>query len=57
MKTLAEVEKEMILAAVAEHGAIKAAKLLGLGKTSIYRKLREYADADHQGRQDDTQGE
>lgn len=44
MKTLAEVEKEMILAAVAEHGAIEAAKLLGLGKTTVYRKLREYAD-------------
>jgi transcriptional regulator with PAS, ATPase and Fis domain len=39
---LAEIEKRAILALVAQAGALKAAKVLGVGKTTIYRKLAEY---------------
>lgn len=44
MKTLAEVKREATLAAIAEcHGDhIAAAKALGIGKTTIYRKTAEW---------------
>ena len=42
--SLAEMEKEAILAALKELQGDKlaAAKLLGIGKTTMYRKLKEY---------------
>jgi DNA-binding NtrC family response regulator len=48
VKTLAEMEREAILSAVRTfHGdKLKAAKLLGIGKTTLYRKLKEYGIAD-----------
>ena len=48
LKTLAELEREAILGAIhALHGdKLHAAKLLGIGKTTLYRKLKEYGLAD-----------
>ena len=48
MKTLAEMEREAILSAVRtfKGDKLKAAKLLGIGKTTLYRKLKEYGIAD-----------
>lgn len=42
---IAEVEKRMILSAISElHGdKLQAARLLGIGKTTLYRKLKDYA--------------
>lgn len=42
--TLAEVERRHICAVVAQLGNdhLKAAKVLGMGKTTLYRKLQEY---------------
>ena len=42
--TLAELEKRAILSALqSTHGdKLKAADLLGIGKTTLYRKLKEY---------------
>ncbi len=42
--TLAQVEREHILRALQECGGqpTKAAKLLGIGRTTLYRKLKEY---------------
>jgi transcriptional regulator with PAS, ATPase and Fis domain len=44
---LEELEKKAILRAVEEAGGdrILAARLLGIGKTTLYRKLREYGHA------------
>lgn len=42
MVTLAEIEREAILTAVGEFGLREAARCLGVGKTTIYRKLKEY---------------
>lgn len=44
VETLADVERRAILAAVAQFGGNKlaAAEALGLGKTTLYRKLKEY---------------
>ena len=44
ISTLAELEKRAILAALqSTHGdKLKAADLLGIGKTTLYRKLKEY---------------
>jgi len=41
------LEKQAILAAIAQlHGdKLRAAKLLGIGKTTLYRKLKEYGSA------------
>jgi transcriptional regulator of acetoin/glycerol metabolism len=41
--TLAEVERAMIVAAYqkSSHKPLEAARLLGIGKTTLYRKLRE----------------
>ena len=48
MKTLADLEREAILGAIrALNGdKLQAAKLLGIGKTTLYRKLKEYGIAD-----------
>jgi DNA-binding NtrC family response regulator len=44
---MAELEKLTILNAIAElHGdKLQAARLLGIGKTTLYRKLKDYAAA------------
>ncbi|HTX77151.1 MAG TPA: sigma-54 dependent transcriptional regulator [Terracidiphilus sp.] len=46
--TLADMERQAILAAIRTlHGdKLKAARLLGIGKTTLYRKLKEYGIAD-----------
>ncbi len=48
VKPLADLEREAILGAIrALHGdKLQAAKLLGIGKTTLYRKLKEYGIAD-----------
>lgn len=42
--TLAEIERRAVLAAVdaADGDKIQAAKMLGIGKTTLYKKLRQY---------------
>ncbi len=44
LRTIAELEKQAILDAIAylKGDKLKAAKLLGIGKTTLYRKLKEY---------------
>jgi two-component system response regulator HydG len=46
--TLADLERQAILSAIRTlHGdKLQAAKLLGIGKTTLYRKLKEYGIAD-----------
>jgi DNA-binding NtrC family response regulator len=46
--TLADLERQAILAAIRTlHGdKLQAARLLGIGKTTLYRKLKEYGIAD-----------
>ena len=48
LKTLADREREAIVSAIRMlHGdKLQAAKLLGIGKTTLYRKLKEYGIAD-----------
>ncbi|MGA8042513.1 MAG: sigma-54 dependent transcriptional regulator [Terracidiphilus sp.] len=48
VKPLVEMEREAILGAIrALHGdKLQAAKLLGIGKTTLYRKLKEYGITD-----------
>jgi two-component system response regulator HydG len=48
LMTLAEMEKQAILTAIRTLNGDKlhAAKLLGIGKTTLYRKLKEYGIAD-----------
>jgi two-component system response regulator HydG len=48
LKTLAEMEREAILGAIRTLNGdkLQAAKLLGIGKTTLYRKLKEYGIAD-----------
>jgi two-component system response regulator HydG len=48
LKTLADLEREAILGAIrALNGdKLQAAKLLGIGKTTLYRKLKEYGIVD-----------
>ena len=48
VRTLSDLEREAILGAIrALNGdKLKAAKLLGIGKTTLYRKLKEYGIAD-----------
>jgi two-component system response regulator HydG len=48
LKTLAELEKDAILGAIRTLNGdkLQAAKLLGIGKTTLYRKLKEYGIAD-----------
>jgi two-component system response regulator HydG len=45
---LAELERKAILNAIRDLGGDKllAARLLGIGKTTLYRKLKEYGIAD-----------
>jgi transcriptional regulator of acetoin/glycerol metabolism len=45
--TMAEMERAMILAAYwrSNRRPLEAARLLGIGKTTLYRKLREIGDA------------
>lgn len=40
--TLAEIERSAITIAVQRFGMLKAAKVLGIGKTTVYRKMAEY---------------
>ena len=46
VRTLAEVERELILDAIAKCSGNReeAARRLGIGKTTIWRKLREYGE-------------
>jgi len=48
LATLAELERSAILGAIrALNGdKLQAARLLGIGKTTLYRKLKEYGIAD-----------
>jgi two-component system response regulator HydG len=48
LKTLADLEREAILGAIRTLNGdkLQAAKLLGIGKTTLYRKLKEYGIAD-----------
>ena len=48
LKTLADLEREAILSAIRTLNGdkLQAAKLLGIGKTTLYRKLKEYGIAD-----------
>jgi two-component system response regulator HydG len=48
LTTLADMERQAILGAIrALNGdKLQAAKLLGIGKTTLYRKLKEYGIAD-----------
>jgi DNA-binding NtrC family response regulator len=48
VKTLAELERNAILDAIRTLNGdkLQAAKLLGIGKTTLYRKLKEYGIAD-----------
>jgi two-component system response regulator HydG len=47
-KTLSELERDAILGAIRTLNGdkLQAAKLLGIGKTTLYRKLKEYGIAD-----------
>jgi two-component system response regulator HydG len=46
--TLADLERQAILAAIRtlRGDKLQAARLLGIGKTTLYRKLKEYGIAD-----------
>ena len=46
--TIAELEKQTILGTITQLNGDKlmAARLLGIGKTTLYRKLKEYASQD-----------
>jgi two-component system response regulator HydG len=48
VKTLADLERDAILGAIRTLNGdkLQAAKLLGIGKTTLYRKLKEYGIAD-----------
>jgi two-component system response regulator HydG len=48
LRTLADMEREAILSAIRTLNGdkLQAAKLLGIGKTTLYRKLKEYGIAD-----------
>ena len=48
MTTLADLERQAILSAIRtlKGDKLQAAKLLGIGKTTLYRKLKEYGIAD-----------
>jgi two-component system response regulator HydG len=48
LTTLADMERQAILGAIrALNGdKLQAAKLLGIGKTTLYRKLKEYGITD-----------
>ena len=46
---MAELERQTILGAIAELNGdkLQAARLLGIGKTTLYRKLKDYAMHSH----------
>jgi DNA-binding NtrC family response regulator len=48
---MAELEKQTILNAIAELNGdkLQAARLLGIGKTTLYRKLKDYAVQEQAG--------
>jgi two-component system response regulator HydG len=48
VKSIADLEREAILCAIRslKGDKLKAARLLGIGKTTLYRKLKEYGIAD-----------
>jgi len=48
LTTLAEMERQAILGAIRTLNGdkLQAARLLGIGKTTLYRKLKEYGIAD-----------
>jgi two-component system response regulator HydG len=48
LKTLADLERDAILGAIRTLNGdkLQAAKLLGIGKTTLYRKLKEYGISD-----------
>ena len=48
MRTLAELERDAILSAIRTLNGdkLQAARLLGIGKTTLYRKLKEYGITD-----------
>jgi two-component system response regulator HydG len=48
VKTLADMEREAILNTIRTLNGdkLQAAKLLGIGKTTLYRKLKEYGIVD-----------
>jgi transcriptional regulator of acetoin/glycerol metabolism len=48
LMTLAEMEKQAILSAIRTLNGdkLQAARLLGIGKTTLYRKLKEYGIGD-----------
>jgi len=48
VKTLADLERDAILGAIRTLNGdkLQAAKLLGIGKTTLYRKLKEYGIVD-----------
>ena len=48
VRTLADMERDAILGAIRALGGdkLQAAKLLGIGKTTLYRKLKEYGIGD-----------
>jgi DNA-binding NtrC family response regulator len=48
--SMAELEKRTILSAISELNGdkLQAARLLGIGKTTLYRKLKDYATEEYQ---------
>ena len=48
VKPLADLERDAILSAIRTLNGdkLQAARLLGIGKTTLYRKLKEYGIAD-----------
>jgi DNA-binding NtrC family response regulator len=55
---LAQLEKQAILDTLRKLNGDKllAARLLGIGKTTLYRKLKEYGITDHQAADNDVAG-
>ncbi len=45
---IAELEKQSILSTIAQLNGdkLQAARVLGIGKTTLYRKLKEYSEED-----------
>jgi hypothetical protein len=45
--TLAELERELIIAALVVYNPVQAAGVIGIGKTTLYRKMRAYGLVSH----------
>lgn len=43
VRRIEDVERDQILIAVAHYNMVEAAKLLGIGRSTLYRKLARYA--------------